>query len=120
VVAAMSALVLVGFWPFHRGPSPQEKLYQALSRGNSAEAGLIWTGMSEDDKTLWMQGRGFSPNPSDDDIKDRIAEHYRQFTTAAGGSQTIESPDSYFGGLEQLQQSGVSAGVQAPASPTTK
>ncbi len=50
--AALSACSL-----FHR-PTPQQKLFDALNRGNAAEASQLWLSMSQKDRIKFNRGEG--------------------------------------------------------------
>jgi hypothetical protein len=45
---------------FHH-PTPQQKLFDALNRGNAAEASQIWLGMSQKDRMKFNRGEGITP-----------------------------------------------------------
>jgi hypothetical protein len=60
------ALVLIisaalsGCWLFHR-ETPQQKLFDALNRGNGPAATQIWLAMSPEDRLKFNRGEGITP-----------------------------------------------------------
>jgi hypothetical protein len=51
-------LALTGCWPFHRGLTPQEQYYLAVSRGDAITAAQVWTHMSPKDRAKLIRGEG--------------------------------------------------------------
>lgn len=99
-----------------RGPTAQQQLYEALNRGNAAQASQIWLNMSADDRTKWMEGQGFAAGASSADLNKQIAEHYQNETmNPEGGPQKVEvgNPSVGGSGLQQLKS------LSAPQAPPT-
>jgi hypothetical protein len=47
---------------FHRNrPTPQQELFEALNRGNGAQASQLWLEMSPEDRIKFNRGQGITP-----------------------------------------------------------
>jgi hypothetical protein len=55
LAAAMAACSL-----FHH-PTPQQQMFDALNRGNAAQASQLWLSMSEKDRLKFKRGEGIAP-----------------------------------------------------------
>jgi hypothetical protein len=103
-----------------RGPTPQQQLYEALNRGDSAQASQIWLNMSAADKTKWMQGQGLASGASSADLSKQIAEHYQnRATNPEGGSQSVEVGNPSIGGTGLQQLKGLTAPPPPPSGSTS-
>jgi len=78
----------MGCWPFHHGPTPQQKFFDALNRGDPVEANQTWLTMSAEDREKLMRGEGVAPRPSAEEIQAAIQRHKEGDTTL----ETIEVP----------------------------
>ncbi len=119
IAAVMAGCVAgsAGCWPFgHRGPTPQQQLYNALNRGDSAQASQIWLGMSDDDRAKWIRGEGFAMQAPSDELKKQIAQHYRQGAVSSDTPGTIVVPNPAAGGAGLQQLRALSAPQTPPVS----
>ncbi len=78
----------MGCWPFNRGPTPQQKFFDALNRGDAVEANQTWLKMSDQDREKLMRGEGVAPRPSAEEIQAALQRHTAGDTTP----ETIEVP----------------------------
>jgi len=78
--ATLSAL-FTGCWPFHRGPTPQQQYFEALGRGDAAQANQTWLNMSDEDREKLLRGEGIAPRPSPEQIQAAILRHKPGDTT---------------------------------------
>jgi hypothetical protein len=60
VLLPFAAAALSGCFLFHR-ESPQQKMLDALNRGNAAQASQIWHQMSQKDRMKFNRGEGLHP-----------------------------------------------------------
>ena len=51
----------VGACSWFHHPSPQQKLFDALNRGNGIEANHLWLTMSQKDRMKFTRGEGITP-----------------------------------------------------------
>ncbi len=58
---------------FHR-ETPQQKMLDALNRGNAAEASHIWQEMSQKDRMKFNRGQGFTPAVSPEQTAKMLTE----------------------------------------------
>jgi hypothetical protein len=72
---AICAIAFSGCWPFNRTP-PQQKYFDALKVGNSAQASQIWLQMSPGQRTEFERGQGIRPSTSPKSVQQAIDEHY--------------------------------------------
>lgn len=93
---------LMGCWPFHHGPTPQQKFFDALNRGDAVGANQTWLTMSAEDREKLMRGEGVAPRPSKQEIQAALHRHKAGDTTP----ETIEVPQpaGAIGGWQTLPQ----------------
>jgi len=88
---------LMGCWPFHQGPTPQQKFFDALSHGDAVEANQTWLTMSAEDREKLMRGEGLTQRPSPEQIQAAILRHQQGGTTP----EVVVPPPA---GLQNLNQ----------------
>ena len=71
------AIIFSGCWPFNRTP-PQQKYFDALKMGNSAEASQLWLQMTPDQRAKFERGEGIRPSVTHNDVQQAIDEHYAE------------------------------------------
>jgi hypothetical protein len=107
------------------GETQQQKLVDAMTHGNSAQASQIWLHMDAKSKLAFEQGQGIKPTVSPDDVKKQIMQHYAD---KAGGeneddTETVDNPapapGAHLGGLESLPEwvEPTGAAPEAPSLP---
>ena len=107
VLAAMLLAVplvapLMGCWPFHHGPTPQQKFFDELNRSDAVGANQTWLTMSAEDREKLSRGEGVTSRPSAQDIQATIQRHKTGDTTP----ETIDVPQpaGAIGGWQTLPQ----------------
>jgi hypothetical protein len=56
----MLACGVTGCFLFHK-PTPQQQLFEALNRGEGAQASQLWLKMSQEDRIKFNRGEGITP-----------------------------------------------------------
>ena len=73
---ALCPLALGGCWPFgHGDPPPQQQYFDALKRGNAAQASHLWLTMSPEDRMKFERGQDVRPSVSPQEVRHAINEH---------------------------------------------
>jgi hypothetical protein len=97
--------MLVSFLSIAAGCSnrttPQQQYYEALMRGNSANASQIWLQMTPEDRVKFQMGRGLNPQPRQEEIAKQIQKH-RQQESSEQDDSSISSPNP----LQPLENQG--------------
>jgi hypothetical protein len=75
---------------FHR-TTPQQKLLDALNRGNGIQANEIWRSMSQKDRVKFNRGEGFKPAVSPEQVVKKLTE---MSPDEMQGEITIKPPDA--------------------------
>ena len=73
-IVVACAITFCGCWPFNRTP-PQQKYFNALKNGNSAQASQLWLQMTPDQRAKFERGEGIRPSASNKDVQQAIDEH---------------------------------------------
>jgi hypothetical protein len=107
VVAAVLLAVplfapFMGCWPFHHGPTPQQKFFDALNRGDAVEANQTWLTMSAEDREKLSRGEGVAQRPSAEEIQAAIQRHKAGDTTPE--IIDVPQPAGAIGGWQTLPQ----------------
>src|SRR5579863_4157222 len=98
IALAACAIVLAGCW--NRTP-PQQEYFDALKRGNSAEARQLWLQMTPDHRGQFERGEGIRPSVSHSGVQQAIDEHYSEQDDDGSSPKHVElSPPG--GGLQDL------------------
>lgn len=58
---------------FHH-PTPQQRMFDALNRGNAAEASHIWLSMSQKDRMKFNRGEGLKPAVPPQEVVKKLSE----------------------------------------------
>ncbi|MGH7812962.1 MAG: hypothetical protein ACREQI_03055 [Candidatus Binataceae bacterium] len=122
IVLAAGALCCAGCWPWHRGPTPQQQFFNAISRGNGAQATQIWLHMSGGERAALVRGEGVKPQISQQAAAQKIMRHEAEQMGASlePGGETAEVPEPAPAGLEELPKYlGARNGGSPPASVPT-
>ena len=108
------ALALAACSLFHR-PTPQQKLFDALNRGDGVEASRLWLAMSQKDRMKFNRGEGIKPAVPPEAVVKKLTE---MSPDDMEGQITIGPPNA--GGtlldLPKLAQPGTAAPGKADAS----
>lgn len=64
-----------GCWPFNRGPTPQQKFFDQLNRGDAVGANNTWLEMSPQDREKLSRGEGLVAPPSKKDLQAALERH---------------------------------------------
>jgi hypothetical protein len=116
---AACALALSGCWPFNRTP-PQQKYFDALKIGNSAEASQLWLQMTPDQRAKFERGEGIRPSVSHNDVQQAIDEHYAEQDDDGSAPKQAELAPGAGAGLQDLPsylKANGGAGAPQPAPP---
>jgi hypothetical protein len=118
-VAALKAAVIIasftGCWPFNRGPTPQQKFFDQLNRGDTVGANQTWLSMSTEDREKLMRGEGVGAHPSAKAIEAAVQNHKPGDT-----APIVVGPDSAVGGWQNLPQLLRATPIPPPGSDTPK
>src|SRR5580704_9244131 len=99
--AVILLVFLAGCWPFNRGPTPQQKFFDQLNRGDEIGANQIWLEMSPGDREKLWRGQGVRQRPAREQIKAALERHHPgDTTTVTVGSRQ----DPSFAGWQTLPQ----------------
>jgi hypothetical protein len=101
--AALMACVIAlsGCWPFNRTP-PQQKYFDALKIGNSAQASQLWLQMTPDQRAKFERGEDIRPSVSHDDVQQAIDEHYANQDDDNPAPKHVDLTPNLGGGLQDL------------------
>lgn len=98
------AMALSGCWPFNR-TSPQQEYFNALQKGNAAQASQLWLHMTPEERASFERGEGIRPTLSLKDVQHEIDEHYaeqddddsapKQLKLAPGAGGALQDLPSY-------------------------
>jgi hypothetical protein len=116
---AACAIALGGCWPFDRTP-PQQKYFNALKIGNSAEASQLWLQMTPDQRAQFERGEGIRPGVSSHDVQQAIDQHYAAQDDDGSAPKQAELTPGAGAGLQDLPsylKANGSAGAPQPAPP---
>jgi hypothetical protein len=58
---------------FHH-PTPQQQMFDALNRGNAAQASQLWLSMSEKDRLKFKRGEGIAPAVPPEQVVKTLSE----------------------------------------------
>jgi len=117
VALAVCALAISGCWPFNR-TTPQQKYFNALKAGNSAEASQLWLQMSPDQRAEFERGEGIQPNAVHNDVQQAIDEHYiEQEDDGAAPKQVRLVPNAGLQNLPSYLKTNGATGAPQPAPP---
>lgn len=94
---------LCGCWPFHRGPTPQQQLFDALNRGNAAQANRLWLEMSPADRLKFNHGEGIRPAVSPKQLEQQIRKHLLANQSTPNEAELPIDPEMLHGGLRNLE-----------------
>jgi hypothetical protein len=95
------AIAFSGCWPFNRTP-PQQKYFNALKIGNSAEASQIWLHMTPDERAKFGRGENIRPSVSSKDVQQAIDEHYADQDDDSSANKQVEPAPGSGAGLQDL------------------
>ena len=93
------AIVLLTFcagcWPLDRGPTPQQKFFDQLNRGDAVAANQTWLAMSPEDREKLQRGEGVRQRPSREQIKAALERHQAADTTpvTVGAGQNLPAAE---------------------------
>ncbi|HTQ24819.1 MAG TPA: hypothetical protein VMI09_08985 [Candidatus Binataceae bacterium] len=114
IALAACAIFLAGCW--NRTPAQQE-YFDALKRGNSAQASQLWLQMTPDQRAQFERGEGIRPSVSHGDVQQAIDEHYSEQDDDGSTPKQVElAPPG--GGLQDLPaylKSNGADGAEPPA-----
>lgn len=94
------AITFSGCWPFNRTP-PQQKYFNALKMGNSAQASQLWLQMTPDQRAKFERGEGIRPSVTHNDVQQAIDEHYAEQEDDGSAPKPVEPTPG--AGLQDLQ-----------------
>jgi hypothetical protein len=98
IALAACAIALAGCW--NRTP-PQQEYFDALRRGNSAQASQLWLQMTPDQRAQFGHGEGIRPSVSHGDVQQAIDEHYSEQDDEGSAPKQVDlAPPG--GGLQDL------------------
>ena len=95
------AIIFSGCWPFNRTP-PQQKYFDALKMGNSAEASQLWLQMTPDQRAKFERGEGIRPSVTHNDVQQAIDEHYAEQEDDGSAPKPAELAPDAGAGLQAL------------------
>jgi len=95
---------------------PQQEYFEALKRGNSAQASQLWLQMTPDQRTQFERGQGIRPSVSHGDVQQAIDEHYSEQDGDTSAPKQVElAPPG--GGLQDLPSYLKSSGADGAEPP---
>jgi hypothetical protein len=95
---------------------PQQKYFDALKRGNSAQASQLWLQMTPDQRGQFERGEGIRPSVSHGDVQQAIDEHYSEPDDDGSAPKQVQlSPPG--GGLQDLPSYLKSSGADGAEPP---
>jgi hypothetical protein len=101
---------------FHR-QTPQQKMFDALNRGNAAQASHIWLSMSQKDRMKFSRGEGLTPAVPPQQVVKKLSE---MSPDEMQGEITIKPPSAGGSLLDLPKLAQPQAGAPAPsAAPQT-
>jgi len=89
-----------GCWPFNRGPTPQQKFFDQINRGDAVGANQTWLEMSAKDREKLSRGEGLTAPPSRKDLQAALERHKEGDTAPV----TIGPDSGSAGGWQSLPQ----------------
>ncbi|MGH7914393.1 MAG: hypothetical protein ACREPW_07060 [Candidatus Binataceae bacterium] len=112
------AIAFSGCWPFNRTP-PQQKYFNALKIGNSAQASQLWLQMTPGQRAKFERGENIRPSVSPKDVQQTIDEHYAEQDDDGSAHKQVELAPGAGAGLQDLPSylnaNGAAASRPAPA-----
>jgi hypothetical protein len=98
---------------FHR-PTPQQKMFDALNRGDGAQASEMWLAMSQKDRMKFNRGEGIAPTvPSQEDVMKKLSD---MSPDDMEGQVTIKPPGTGASLLDLPKYAGPQGGAAPPAA----
>jgi hypothetical protein len=95
------AITFCGCWPFNRTP-PQQKYFNALKNGNSAQASQLWLQMTPDQRSKFERGDGIRPSTSPQDVQHAIDDHYAEQDNDGAAPKHVDVAPGTGTGLQDL------------------
>src|SRR6266851_7636466 len=89
--------------------TPQQRYYDALMRGNSANASQIWLQMTPEDRVKFQMGRGLDRQPRQQEVANQIHQHERRQQESSDKDESSASSNP----LQPLESQGDSASSPA-------
>ena len=100
-IVVACAITFCGCWPFNRTP-PQQKYFNALKNGNSAQASELWLQMTPDQRSKFERGDGIRPSTSPQDVQHAIDDHYAEQDNDGAAPKHVDVAPGTGAGLQDL------------------
>src|SRR6266851_6085727 len=72
--------------------TPQQRYYDALMRGNSANASQVWLQMTPEDRVKFQMGRGLDRQPRQQEVANHIQRHQQHESSDKDESSASSNP----------------------------